>query len=69
AARTAIRANTWDEPQVVVHVWDAIMSPTESALKPEKMEQDAFVQIMRHSPMLELLAGEPKSRIALLTKI
>ncbi|KAJ1795451.1 hypothetical protein LPJ59_004335, partial [Coemansia sp. RSA 2399] len=52
-----------------VHVWDAIMSPTESALKSEKMEQHAFVQIMRHSPMLELLTSEPKSGIALLTKI
>ncbi|KAJ2400391.1 hypothetical protein GGI23_002063 [Coemansia sp. RSA 2559] len=69
AAKTAMRANKWDEPQVVVLVWDAIMSPTESALKPEQMEQQAFVQIKRHSPVLELLTSEPKSEIALLKHI
>ncbi|KAJ1661646.1 hypothetical protein IW140_006557 [Coemansia sp. RSA 1813] len=69
AAKTAMRANKWDEPQVVVLVWDAIMSPTESALKPEQMEQMAFVQIKRHSPVLELFTSEPKSEIALLKHI
>ncbi|KAJ1797935.1 hypothetical protein LPJ59_002823 [Coemansia sp. RSA 2399] len=69
AAKTAMRANKWDEPQVVVLVWDAIMSPTESALKVEQMEQQSFVQIKRHSPVLELLTSEPKSEIALLKHI
>ncbi|KAJ2537596.1 hypothetical protein EV175_006674, partial [Coemansia sp. RSA 1933] len=69
AVKTAMRANKWDEQQVVVLVWDAIMSPTESALKPEQMEQQAFVQIRRHSPVLELLTSEPKSEIALLKHI
>ncbi|KAJ2520701.1 hypothetical protein H4217_001875 [Coemansia sp. RSA 1939] len=69
AAKTAMRANKWEEPQVVVLVWDAIMHATESALKPEQMEQLAFLQIKRHSPVLELLTSEPKSELALLKHV
>ncbi|KAI9500107.1 hypothetical protein GGI25_006199 [Coemansia spiralis] len=69
AAKSAMRANKWDEAQAVVLVWDAIMSATEGALKPEQMEQQALLQLKRHSPVLELLTSEPKSEIALLKHI
>ncbi|KAJ2716866.1 hypothetical protein H4R19_000390 [Coemansia spiralis] len=69
AARAAMRANKWEEADMVVLAWDGIMRAVNWPTKVEQIESRALRQIQRHSDVLEVLTTEPKSEIALLKHV
>ncbi|KAJ2765293.1 hypothetical protein IWQ57_004834, partial [Coemansia nantahalensis] len=52
-ARAAMRANKWEEADMVVLVWDGLMQAVNWPTKPEQIEARALRQIQRHSDVLE----------------
>ncbi|KAJ2723920.1 hypothetical protein GGI07_002298 [Coemansia sp. Benny D115] len=69
AAKKAMRRNKWEEQQVVVLVWDAIMALFDLPPKPDQIEAQLIAHLNRFSTVLEAFTASPKSEIALLKHV
>ncbi|KAJ1879071.1 hypothetical protein H4R99_004773 [Coemansia sp. RSA 1722] len=69
AVQKTMRRNSWNEHDVVVLVWDALMASVDWPLRPDQVEALAVQQIQRFSMVLEAFTQSPKSEIALLKHV
>ncbi|KAJ1887726.1 hypothetical protein LPJ66_008965, partial [Kickxella alabastrina] len=68
-AKKAMRKNNWEEHNVVVLCWDALMAAVEWPIKNDQVESLTVAQIKKYAALLEAFTTSPKSELALLKHV
>ncbi|KAI7820720.1 hypothetical protein BX661DRAFT_125514, partial [Kickxella alabastrina] len=68
-AKKAMRKNNWEEHNVVVLCWDALMAAVEWPIKNDQVESLTVAQIKKYATLLEAFTTSPKSELALLKHV